>query len=158
MNSGFTFNRFAVFTVERPSLDQFVLLSLMLHVLVIVLFGDTIGGGARRGEKLWGALTVTVQSLLPDRNVELKSGADKTDLQRPATGMRSTPATPKTNNLLTTIIENPKADLEVRRQATRALARNKQGAMTLVVLMRSFAMAWDRQRANGVSAAQIRRR
>ncbi len=97
MNSGFTFNRFAVFTVERPSLDQFVLLSLMLHVLVIVLFGDTIGGGARKGEKLWGALTVTVQSLLPDRNAELKSDAEKTVLQRPAPGARSAPYAPKTN-------------------------------------------------------------
>ncbi|MEQ1518654.1 MAG: hypothetical protein ABL931_19410, partial [Usitatibacteraceae bacterium] len=59
-------------TSERPTLDQFVLLSLMLHVLLIVLFGDTAGGGARRGEKLWGALTVTVQSLLSDRGVESK--------------------------------------------------------------------------------------
>lgn len=97
MNSGFTSNRFAVFTVERPSLDQFVLLSLMLHVLVIVLFGDTSGGGARRGEKLWGALTVTVQSLLPDRNAQLKSDAEKAVLQRSATGIRSTPDAPKTD-------------------------------------------------------------
>lgn len=97
MNSGFTVNRFAVFTVGRPSLDQFVLLSLMLHVLVILLFGDTTGSGARRGEKMWGALTVTVQSLLPERNAELKSDAEKAVLQRPATGIQSAPAAPKTN-------------------------------------------------------------
>ena len=97
MNSGFTVNRFAVFTVGRPSLDQFVLLSLMLHVLVILLFGDTTGVGARRGEKMWGALTVTVQSLLPERDAELKSDAEKAVLQRPATGIQSAPAAPKTN-------------------------------------------------------------
>lgn len=97
MNSGFTFNRFAVFAVERPSLDQFVLLSLMLHVLVIVLFGDTTGGGVRRGEKLWGALTVTVQNLLPERGGGLKSDAEKAVLQRTAPGARSAPDAPKTN-------------------------------------------------------------
>ena len=97
MQSGFTLNRTSLFTVERPTLDQFVLLSLMLHVLVIVLFGDTTGGGARRGEKLWGALTVTVQSLLPERNAELKSDAERAVLQRPAPGARSAPDAPKTN-------------------------------------------------------------
>ena len=97
MQSGFTLNRSSLFTVERPTLDQFVLLSLMLHVLVIVLFGDTVGGGARRGEKLWGALTVTVQSLLPERNAELKSDAERAVLQRPAPGARSAPDAPKTN-------------------------------------------------------------
>ena len=97
MQSGFTLNRSSLFTVERLTLDQFVLLSLMLHVLVIVLFGDTVGGGARRGEKLWGALTVTVQSLLPERNAELKSDTEKIILQRPAPGMRAAPAAPKTD-------------------------------------------------------------
>ena len=94
MYSGITLSRFSVFTVERPTLDQFVLLSLMLHVLVIVLFGDTVGGGAKRGEKLWGALTVTVQSLLPDRGVALKLDRDTTTLQRAVADPRATPASP----------------------------------------------------------------
>lgn len=94
MSSGFTFSRFSIFNVERPSLDQFVLLSLMLHVLVILLFGDTAGGGARRGEKLWGALTVTVQSLLPDRGVGLKLDRGATLLEQPTRETRPAPASP----------------------------------------------------------------
>lgn len=94
MHSGFTLNRFSMFTAERPSLEQFVLLSLMLHVLVIVLFGDTAGGGARRGEKLWGTLTVTVQNLLPERLVELKIDRGSTLPQRPAPVTRIAPASP----------------------------------------------------------------
>ena len=94
MSSGFTFSRFSVFTVEHPSLDQFVLLSLMLHVLVILLFGDAAGGGARRGEKLWGALTVTVQSLLPDRGVGLRLDRGATLLEQPTRETRPAPASP----------------------------------------------------------------
>lgn len=94
MHSGFTLSRFSIFTVERPSLDQFVLLSLMLHVLVIVLFGDASGGGARRGEKLWGALTVTVQSLLPEPGVALKLDRAATMRQQPAANPQSAPASP----------------------------------------------------------------
>lgn len=94
MHSGFTLSRFSVFTVERPSLDQFVLLSLMLHVLVIVLFGDAAGGGARRGEKLWGALTVTVRSLLPEPGVALKLDRASTTLQWPATVPQPAPTLP----------------------------------------------------------------
>ena len=82
MQNGFARNKFSLLTLERPSLDQFVLLSLMLHVLVIVLFGDSNGGGARRGEKLWGALTVTVQGLLPISGVGLKLDRDITPRTR----------------------------------------------------------------------------
>ena len=82
MQNGFARNKFSLLTLERPSLDQFVLLSLMLHVLVIVLFGDTSGGGARRGEKLWGALTVTVQGFLPISGVGLKLDRDITPRTR----------------------------------------------------------------------------
>ena len=94
MSSGYTLNRFSGFTFERPSLDQFVLLSLMLHVLVIVLFGDTTGGGARRGEKLWGALTVTVQGLLPDSGIGLKLDRGATLLKIPVSELRPAPASP----------------------------------------------------------------
>ena len=92
MHSGLTLRRFSGFTLERPSLDQFILLSLMLHVLVIVLFGDTTGGGARRGEKLWGALTVTVQGLLPNNGVGLKLDRDASLRQRPTTRPPPAPA------------------------------------------------------------------
>ena len=36
--------------VESPVLLQFVLLSMLLHVLVVVIFGNTSSGGARRGD------------------------------------------------------------------------------------------------------------
>ncbi|MEO8384748.1 MAG: hypothetical protein ABI583_05870 [Betaproteobacteria bacterium] len=83
MRNRFTLPRFSDFTVEQPSLEQFVLLSMMLHVLAIVLFGDTNGGGARRGEKMWGTLTVTVQALLPGNG--LKPGSYVAALQPPVT-------------------------------------------------------------------------
>ena len=91
MSSGTILSRFSIFTGEHPSLEQFVLLSLMLHALAIVLFGDTTGGGARRGEKLWGALTVTVQALIPDRGTGLKLDRGATLLQ-PTQATRSVPA------------------------------------------------------------------
>ena len=95
MSSETILSRFSIFTSEHPSLEQFVLLSLMLHALVIVLFGDTTGGGARHGEKLWGALTVTVQGLIPDRAAGLKLDRGATLLQtRQAT--RSVPASRQT--------------------------------------------------------------
>ena len=78
MSSEYAPSRFSILTAERPSLDQFVLLSLMLHVLAIVLFGDTTGGGARRGEKLLGALTVTVQRLLPQNGADVKANQSVT--------------------------------------------------------------------------------
>ena len=40
---------------ERPMLDQFLLLSMLLHVLAVLLLGDTNGVVARSGERLWGA-------------------------------------------------------------------------------------------------------
>ncbi len=94
MSSGYTLNRFSGFTFERPSLDQFVVLSLMLHVLLIVLFGDTTGGGARRGEKLWGALTVTVQGFLPDSGIGLKLDRGATLLKTPVSELRPAPVSP----------------------------------------------------------------
>ena len=92
MRNGFTLPNFSDFTVEQPSLEQFVLLSMMLHVLVIILFGDTNGGGARRGEKLWGALTVTVQAMLPGNG--LKPGSYVAPLQAPVTPSQPAPASP----------------------------------------------------------------
>ena len=90
MRNGFTLPKFSDLTIEQPSLEQFVLLSMMLHVLAIILFGDTNGGGARRGEKLWGALTVTVQALLPGNG--LKPGNYVAPLQAPVTPSPSAPA------------------------------------------------------------------
>lgn len=111
MSSGYTLSRFSIFTVERPSLDQFVLLSLMLHVLVIVLFGDTAGGGARRGERLWGALTVTVQGLLPDRSAGLTLDQGATLLQKQTLEKRPEPASPGAPSRIRDARASPPTDI-----------------------------------------------
>ncbi|HEX9275655.1 MAG TPA: hypothetical protein VGA51_04550 [Casimicrobiaceae bacterium] len=53
------------FAVDQPTLLQFVLLSMLLHVLLIVLFGNPVGG-TRRGEAWWGPLDVTLRRLAPE--------------------------------------------------------------------------------------------
>jgi len=64
---------------ERPTLDQFVLLSILMHVLVIALFGDTGTGGGSRAQHLWGTLQVSMQRYLPERGAgpELDAGAPR---------------------------------------------------------------------------------
>ena len=42
----------------RPSLGQCLTLALLIHVLVVLVFGNTPGGSARRGEGVWGAFDV----------------------------------------------------------------------------------------------------
>lgn len=44
-----------------PSTRQWVWLSILLHVLAIVLFGDTTGVGSRKGDRLGGPLNVMLQ-------------------------------------------------------------------------------------------------
>ena len=69
---------------DRATLDQYVLLSMLLHVLLIISLGDT-SGGARRGERIWGAMNVTLQNLMPDRG----SGAESLRMER---SLRNLPA------------------------------------------------------------------
>ena len=53
------------FAVDQPTLLQFVLLSMLLHVLLIVLFGNP-AGVTRGGEQWWGPLDVTLRRLSPE--------------------------------------------------------------------------------------------
>ncbi|MBI2804713.1 MAG: c-type cytochrome [Planctomycetes bacterium] len=55
----------------------------------------------------------------------------------------------KANSLLLPIIKDTKQDLELRRQATRALARNKMGAAELIKLAKSKQLAKDLEVAAG---------
>ena len=48
-------------TTPPPMVKQWVWLSILLHILAVVLFGDTTGGGARRGDRVGGPLNVTLQ-------------------------------------------------------------------------------------------------
>ena len=41
-----------------PSLRQCVTLALLIHVLVVLVFGNAPGGSAPRGEGVWGALNI----------------------------------------------------------------------------------------------------
>jgi len=53
------------FAVDQPTLLQFVLLSMLLHVLLIVLFGNP-AVGTRGGDQWWGPLDVTLRRLSPE--------------------------------------------------------------------------------------------
>ena len=83
-------------------LARFVVLSMLLHLLVVVLFGTAPGGGANRGEPLLGALDVTLRRLSPERGagIRLAPGAETTTpgsalLGRPGDAPRArTPAAP----------------------------------------------------------------
>jgi len=69
------------FAVDQPTLLQFVLLSILLHVLLIVLFGNP-AGGTRRGEQWWGPLDVTLRRLSPEpgSGFSLAPGAETSTL------------------------------------------------------------------------------
>ena len=47
-----------VLSGERPSLPQCLTLALLIHVLLVLVVGNTPGGSARRGEGVWGALNI----------------------------------------------------------------------------------------------------
>ena len=63
--------RIGALTSRTPPVKQWVWLSILLHILAVVLFGDTTGGGSRsgtfRGEKTGGPITVTLQPAAPVR-------------------------------------------------------------------------------------------
>ena len=46
------------FARPRPSMAQCLTLALLIHVLLVLVFGNTPGGSARPGEGVWGALNV----------------------------------------------------------------------------------------------------
>jgi hypothetical protein len=64
--------------VDSPTLLQFVFLSMLLHLLFVVLFGNTTSGGVRRGDGEPGSLDVTLRYMSPERGsgFTLAPGAD----------------------------------------------------------------------------------
>ncbi len=75
---------------DRPALDQFVLLSILLHVLLIVLFGNTGESGTSRAQRLWGNLQVSMATPAErGAGPELEAGAANLRL---TTGLSSAPA------------------------------------------------------------------
>jgi hypothetical protein len=87
---------------EPPTLLQFVVLSMLLHVLIVVVFGNPIGT-ARRGDGWWGPLNVSLQRLLPDpgSGFTLAPGVDTTapgtELLRRRDRAATSPAKPARN-------------------------------------------------------------
>src|SRR5271166_4300033 len=71
-------------TIDPPTLLQFVVLSMLLHLLLIVLFGNP-AGGTRRDEAWWGPLDVTLRPPAQEPGSELRiaPGVD-TNLPGPA--------------------------------------------------------------------------
>ncbi len=56
---------------SRPSLAQFVVLSMALHALFILLFGSP-AGSSREGRAMWGTLDVTIRGPLLDSGIGLR--------------------------------------------------------------------------------------
>ncbi|MCI0682329.1 MAG: c-type cytochrome [Gemmataceae bacterium] len=82
---------------------------------------------------------VDAMRLLLERDAKLvKPGLANKDVQIAAATVQAigNAANPSANPLLLPIVEDRKADLELRRQATRALARTKPGALLLIKLAR----------------------
>ena len=83
------------FAIDQPTLLQFVLLSMLLHVLLIVLFGNPTGG-ARRNEGWPGPLDVTLRRLSPEAGPSFRlapgtAPAQRAPLQAPRRLERSAP-------------------------------------------------------------------
>jgi|GEM_PF-1611276 len=68
---------------ERPMLDQFLLLSMLLHVLAVLLLGDTNGVVARSGERLWGAKLFNFDATLLTASREPLTSLKPLDERRP---------------------------------------------------------------------------
>ena len=74
--------------MERPTLDQFLLLSILWHVLAIVLLGDTNGVGAKLGNRLWGASSFNFSATLNAEPLLSESGL-RLDKRIPTLGVPS---------------------------------------------------------------------
>ena len=64
--------------MRRASFGEFVVLSILLHMLGILLFGSTSGSGTPGGKAYWGTLAVTLPFPLaaPGIGLRLDRGGD----------------------------------------------------------------------------------
>ena len=80
--------RIGALTSRTPPVKQWVWLSILLHILAVVLFGDTAGGGSRSGTfgggKAGGPMTVTLQpaATLRDEPLALRPATQLGSLSR----------------------------------------------------------------------------
>jgi putative heme-binding domain-containing protein len=86
-----------------------------------------------------------------DQTTLIQSGLESKDLSTAASTAQAIAGAghDKANSLLLPIVKNDKQDLELRRQATRALARNKIGAQELIKLAASKQLAKELSIAAG---------
>ena len=68
----------SVVFVDQPRLFRFVVLSMLLHLWIVVLFGTSTYSGARRDHDFGGAFDVSLRALIEDRGsgFRLAPGAD----------------------------------------------------------------------------------
>lgn len=82
-------------TSRPPPVKQWVWLSILLHILAIVLFGDTTGGGGRRGERAGGPLNVTLQGpveQVAEERLALRADTRLSSLERRESPLPAAPA------------------------------------------------------------------
>jgi putative membrane-bound dehydrogenase-like protein len=91
-------------------------------------------------------LGVDAMRLLVDRDLKLvKSALESKNLDSVASTLAAlgNAANPKANDMLLAIVKDAKADLELRRQATRVLGKNRNGAVDLVNMERKKQLPKD---------------
>jgi hypothetical protein len=106
--------------VDSPTMLQFVVLSMLLHLLVILLFGTAPGAGALRGEGWWGALNVTLRQLVPEAPPAPPPGPgpELTAIPQP----QRRPAPPPSQPQPAPIEQPPKANPEAPQERARLSA------------------------------------
>ncbi|MBL8521771.1 MAG: hypothetical protein JNK75_14030 [Betaproteobacteria bacterium] len=59
---------------DRPGIDQYLVLSMLLHVFMIVALGDTRGGDSRSGARGQGSILVTLDAPLAQERIQVRAG------------------------------------------------------------------------------------
>lgn len=101
---------------ERPTLEQFLLLSLLLHALIIMLFGDAAGTGAQLSDRLWGTsafkfnATLQTDARIPETGLKLDRSSNTSKIisqrqPRMATELPPTTATADVDNTIKAALE-----------------------------------------------------
>lgn len=60
--------------MERPGIDQYLILSMLLHVFAIIALGDTRGGESRHGARGQGSIFVTLTEPAANERIAVRAG------------------------------------------------------------------------------------
>ena len=74
---------------ERPGIDQYVVLSMLLHVFAIVALGDTRGGESRSGARGHGSILVSLAAPAPSERIDVRAA-----VRAPASRVRTESSSP----------------------------------------------------------------